>query len=105
PAGPLIGMIGRGRMGGPMAERLADAGHRLVIFDTNEAAVRPLIARGATLAKSALDVANQAEVVMASLPTPDIVRQAIIRPGGAIDGTRIRSFVDLSSTGATATNE
>jgi 3-hydroxyisobutyrate dehydrogenase-like beta-hydroxyacid dehydrogenase len=42
---------------------------------------------------------------MASLPTPDIVRQAIIRPGGAIEGSRIRHFVDLSSTGATATAE
>jgi 3-hydroxyisobutyrate dehydrogenase-like beta-hydroxyacid dehydrogenase len=104
-AGPLVGMIGTGRMGGPMAERLLAAGHRLVIFDTNEAAVRPLVARGATLAKSALDVANQAQIVMASLPTPDIVRQAIIRPGGAIDGKAMRSFVDLSSTGATATAE
>ena len=75
-----------------MAERLLDAGHRLVIFDTNEAAVRPLVARGATLANSALDVANQAEIVMASLPTPDIVRQAIIRPGGAIEGTAHAQF-------------
>ena len=100
-----VGLIGTGRMGGPMAERLLNAGHRLVVFDTNEAAVQPLLARGATLARSALDVANQAEIVMASLPTPDIVRQAIIRPGGAIDGTKIRSFVDLSSTGATATAE
>ena len=104
-SGPRIGLIGTGRMGGPMAERLLNAGYPLVVFDTNEAAVRPLVARGATLARSALDVANQAEIVMASLPTPDIVRQAIIRPGGAIEGSRIRSFIDLSSTGATATNE
>ena len=100
-----IGLIGTGRMGGPMAERLLNAGHRLVIFDTNAAAVQPLVARGATLAKSALDVADQAETVMASLPTPDIVSQTIIRAGGAIEGSRIRNFVDLSSTGATATAE
>ncbi len=100
-----IGLIGTGRMGGPMAERLLNAGHRLIVFDTNAAAVQPLVARGAVLGKSVLDVANQAETVMASLPTPDIVRQAIIRPGGAIEGARIRSFVDLSSTGATATTE
>jgi 3-hydroxyisobutyrate dehydrogenase-like beta-hydroxyacid dehydrogenase len=88
-----------------MAERLLDAGHRLVIFDTNAAAVQQLVARGAVLGRSALDVANQAETVLASLPTPDIVRQAIIRPGGVIEGSRIRNFVDLSSTGATATTE
>jgi 3-hydroxyisobutyrate dehydrogenase-like beta-hydroxyacid dehydrogenase len=100
-----VGMIGTGRMGGPMAERLLKAGHRLVIFDTNESAVRPLVALGATAARSALEVANQAETVLASLPTPDIVRQSIIRPGGAIEGARIRSFVDLSSSGATAAAE
>jgi len=104
-AGQRIGLIGTGRMGGPMAERLLDAGHHLVIFDTNAAAVQPLVARGATFGKSALDVANQAETLMASLPTPDIVRQAIIGPGGAIEGSRVRHFVDLSSTGATATTE
>jgi 3-hydroxyisobutyrate dehydrogenase-like beta-hydroxyacid dehydrogenase len=100
-----IGMIGTGRMGGPMAERLLGAGHTLVVFDTNAAAIQPLAARGATLANSAVDVANQAEVVLASLPTPDIVRQVIIRPGGVLEGSRIRYFVDLSSTGAVATTE
>jgi 3-hydroxyisobutyrate dehydrogenase-like beta-hydroxyacid dehydrogenase len=100
-----IGMIGTGRMGGPMAERLLGAGHSLIVFDSNAAAVRPLVARGATLARSAVDVANQAELVFASLPTPDIVRQVIIRPGGALEGSRIRYFVDLSSTGAVATAE
>jgi 3-hydroxyisobutyrate dehydrogenase-like beta-hydroxyacid dehydrogenase len=100
-----IGMIGTGRMGGPMAERILGAGHSLVVFDTNEAANRPLATLGASLARSALDVANQAEVVLASLPTPDIVRQAIDRPGGALEGSRIRYFVDLSSSGAIAAAE
>ena len=100
-----VGMIGTGRMGGPMAERLLEAGRRLVVFDTNEAALRTLAARGATVAHSALELANQAEIVMASLPTPDIVRRTIIGPDGAINGTRIRRFIDLSSTGAVATTE
>jgi 3-hydroxyisobutyrate dehydrogenase-like beta-hydroxyacid dehydrogenase len=100
-----VGMIGTGRMGGPMAERLLEAGHGLVVFDTNEAALRPLAARGATIAGSALDVANRAEIVLASLPTPDIVRRSIIGPDGAMNGTRIRRFIDLSSTGAVATTE
>src|SRR2546423_11006755 len=98
-------LSGTGRRGGPMAERLLKAGQRLVIFDTNEAAVRPLVALGATAAQSALDVANQAETVFASLPTPDIVRQSIIRPGGALEGSRMRHFVDLSSSGAIAAAE
>jgi 3-hydroxyisobutyrate dehydrogenase-like beta-hydroxyacid dehydrogenase len=43
--GRRIGVIGTGRMGGPMAGRLLDAGHSLVVFDTNEAAVGPLGSR------------------------------------------------------------
>lgn len=103
--GRRIGVIGTGRMGGPMAERLIDAGHSLVVFDTNEAAVGPLRAKGATVARSALEVANLADIVMASLPTPAIVRKTIIGPDGAINGTRMRQFIDLSSTGAVATTE
>ena len=34
-AGQTIGFVGVGRMGGPMALRLLDAGHTLTVFDTN----------------------------------------------------------------------
>ena len=42
---------------------------------------------------------------MASLPTPAIVRRSIIGPDGAMHGTRMRQFIDLSSSGAVATTE
>jgi len=45
-----FGFIGVGRMGGPMASRLMDAGHRLTIYDVSDAAMQPLIARGAVRA-------------------------------------------------------
>ena len=37
-----LGFIGVGRMGGPMARRLLEAGFGLTIFDTNDAAVQAL---------------------------------------------------------------
>ena len=73
-AGQMIGFVGVGRMGGPMAARLLDAGHSLTIFDTSAEALAPLKARGATVAASAHEVANSAEVVMMSLPTPPLLR-------------------------------
>ena len=48
-----IGFIGVGRMGGRMARRLLDAGLDLTIYDTTEAAMQPLIERGAHVADSA----------------------------------------------------
>ena len=47
-----IGFIGLGNMGQPMARRLIEAGHTLVVYDTRNDAVAPLVALGAKLASS-----------------------------------------------------
>ena len=54
----VIGFVGLGRMGGPMAGRLLDAGYSLSVYDTQSEAAKPLAARGAHLAKSPADVAS-----------------------------------------------
>ena len=68
-----IGFVGLGRMGGPMAGRLLDAGYSLSVFDTQTEATKPLVERGARLAKSPAEVASSSDIVLASLPNPDIV--------------------------------
>nr|VFK78874.1 MAG: 6-phosphogluconate dehydrogenase [Candidatus Kentron sp. SD] len=47
-----IAMIGLGKMGAGMTERLLKGGHRVVAFDKNEAAIRALKAGGAEGARS-----------------------------------------------------
>jgi 3-hydroxyisobutyrate dehydrogenase-like beta-hydroxyacid dehydrogenase len=94
-----IGFIGVGRMGGAMAARLLDAGHRLTIFDMSEAAIAPLVARGATRADSPAALASATEIVLASLPTPQIVREVVFGARGVHAGTALRYFVDLSTSG------
>jgi 6-phosphogluconate dehydrogenase len=42
-----LGMIGLGRMGANMVERLVKAGHQCVVNDTNADTVQQLIAKGA----------------------------------------------------------
>jgi 3-hydroxyisobutyrate dehydrogenase-like beta-hydroxyacid dehydrogenase len=98
-AGELLGIVGTGRMGGPMGGRLLDAGYRLVISDTSDTAVGPLIARGAKRVTSARAVADEAEVVLLSLPTPDIVRAVALGAGGVIEGGKVKIMIDLSTTG------
>ncbi len=46
-----IGFIGLGNMGQPMARRLIEAGHKLIVYDTRNDAVAPLVALGAQLAR------------------------------------------------------
>ncbi|HXP73824.1 MAG TPA: NAD(P)-dependent oxidoreductase [Stellaceae bacterium] len=94
-----LGFIGVGRMGEPMAGRLVDAGYRLTIFDTNSEATKPLAARGAAVAPSARDLAAAVETVLVSLPTPDIVRAVALGENGIGAGNRVKTFIDLSTTG------
>ena len=98
-AGEALGVIGTGRMGGPMAGRLMDAGYSLVIYDTQSEAMQPLLERGAQQAKSPADVASRAEIVLASLPTPDIVKTVALGADGISSGNMARIVIDLSTTG------
>ena len=100
-----VGFIGLGKMGTPMAGRLLDAGFGLTLFDTQEAATRPFVARGATAAGSPAAVASAAETVLVSLPTPDIVRQVALGAEGISAGAKVKSFVDLSTTGPRVARE
>lgn len=96
-----IGFIGLGNMGTPMARRLLDAGNKLVVFDLSKEATSAFEKLGARIASSVKEVADSAETVFVSLPTPPIVEKIAIGPGGVIEGTKVRRFVDLSTTGAT----
>src|SRR6478752_8035369 len=95
-----IGFIGLGNMGAPMARRLVEAGHHLTVYDTRQESIGNLTALGAVAARSPAEVADAAETVMASLPTPDIVLAVATGARGVIEGKRVRRFVDLSTTGA-----
>lgn len=100
-----IGFIGLGNMGQPMARRLIGAGHSLIVYDTRNDAVAPLVALGAKVASSPADVADRVETVMASLPSVQISQKVATGEGGVIHGKRIKRFIDLSTTGARAAAE
>jgi len=98
-AEPVIGFIGLGRMGKPMALRLVDAGFRLVVAEPNAAARDELAERGATACATPREVADASDLVFASLPTPPVVRQVALGDDGVVHGRRMKVFVDLSTTG------
>src|SRR5437764_182365 len=68
------GFIGLGKMGRPMTQRLLAAGYTVHVFNRSRGAVDALVAEGATATESAAQVAQQADVVMTALPTPDSVQ-------------------------------
>lgn len=96
-----IGFVGVGRMGARMVARLIKAGYSLTIYDTNKAAMAPLVDLGAKPADSPAAAASAAEIVLASVPTPPIVQAVALGPKGIVEGSRVKIFIDVSTTGAT----
>jgi 2-hydroxy-3-oxopropionate reductase len=94
-----LGFIGLGRMGLPMARRLLGAEYDLVVHDANPDAVAALTADGAQAAGSPRGVADSAETVLVSLPTPQIVQSVALGANGVAGGSAVRRFIDLSTTG------
>src|SRR5918995_1186871 len=94
-----IGFVGVGQMGGPLTRRLLAAGYGLVVHDVRAEAMEALVGEDTEAARSPAEVAARSEVVLVSLPTPQVVREVALGPDGLIRGRAIRIYVDLSTTG------
>jgi 2-hydroxy-3-oxopropionate reductase len=95
-----IGFVGLGAIGAPLARALLEAGHPLVAYDVDEARVGALDSGAATAVGSPREVAERAETVLVSLPTPQVVREVACGVDGLVHGGALRLYVDLSTTGA-----
>jgi 6-phosphogluconate dehydrogenase len=80
-------MIGLGRMGGNMAQRLLKAGHRVVAFDQSDAALSTNVERGASSSTSLADLVDQLAAprnVWIMLPAGEITEAAIDELSGLL---------------------
>jgi 2-hydroxy-3-oxopropionate reductase len=82
----VIGFIGLGIMGKPMARNLAKAGYRLVIHNRSRDDVDDLLAEGPafTAADSPAEVARQATTVITMLPDSPEVRDVVFGQQGLL---------------------
>jgi len=80
-----IGFLGLGNMGGPMARNLLKAGHEVVVFDVQAAAVEGLVAAGAEAAATPRAVAEaHVEAIVTMLPAAAHVRGVYLGADGLI---------------------
>jgi 2-hydroxy-3-oxopropionate reductase len=84
----VIGFIGLGIMGRPMARNLLKAGHSLVVHNRSRGPVDEIVKAGAKAASSPKDVAAQCEVLITMLPNSPDVEQVALGPSGIIEGAR-----------------
>ena len=95
-----VGFIGLGRMGAPMAARLAVAGHEVTVLDVDADAVARFLAAHPTAATAPTprELAADKDVVITMLPTSAIVAEVLRGPDGVLAGLKKGCIVvDMSS--------
>jgi 3-hydroxyisobutyrate dehydrogenase-like beta-hydroxyacid dehydrogenase len=94
----VVGFIGLGTMGGPMAANLQKAGYKLVVHDLHRQAASHHLAAGAQWAESPGTLARNADVIFSSLPEPSDVETVALGPDGLISGMKPgTAYFDLST--------
>jgi 3-hydroxyisobutyrate dehydrogenase-like beta-hydroxyacid dehydrogenase len=94
-----VGFIGVGMMGGAIAARMLEHGVPVLAYDNNPATLEALVAKGAGRAESVKDIVDRTEIVFACLPTADICKQVALGNGGAIEGSKVKVYIETSSLG------
>jgi len=84
----VIGFIGLGIMGRPMARNLLKAGYPLVVHSRSRGPVDEIAAAGAKVGTSPRDVASQCDVLITMLPNSPDVEQVVLGRDGVIEGAR-----------------
>jgi len=108
----IVGFVGIGAMGTPMAGNLAKAGYRLVVFDLDATRTAALAReQGVTVAASLAELGAQSHIVITMLPDGKAVRSALCGANDsfkgcilerAAKGTRV---IDMSSSSPMQTRE
>ena len=99
------GFIGTGSMGLPLAANILDQEQSLVAFDINTDATQPLAEKQARIVGSPVEVANEAEVVFACMPSIESFNAVVTGQDGIIRGSRMKTFVNLGTMGTQALAE
>ena len=95
---PSIGFIGVGNMGNPMAANLIKAGYPISVFDRDAHKAKNLVALGANLAPSIVELGKQSQVVICSLPGPAQVKEVMFGEEGLISVMKSGTTIIDTST-------
>ena len=95
---PRLGFIGTGTIGAPMAAKLIEHGHPLLVFDIARDATAALAAQGAVVAASVAAIAGVCTTVFLSLPGPPQIEQVVLGVDGLLEqASALTTIVDLST--------
>jgi len=94
----MIGLVGLGRMGGAMAQRLTEQGFEVVGWDHDRQASGAAQKRGLRLAADAREVAAQVDIVISIITEDSGVRRLFIGDAGFLEADVAgKLFVEMST--------
>lgn len=99
-----IGVVGLGKMGGPIAAKLLDAGHALTVWDRSPAQARNLSARGAWAADRPAE-AMQGDLLLSLLYDDDAIADVLLADDGLPQAADGCAHVCLSTVSAAFAEE
>ena len=94
----IVGFVGLGRMGRPMASNLCRKGFQLLVHDVDQKAVSELELLQARPGGSAGAVAKGSDVIVTMLPNSAVVDQVVAGPDGVFANARPGSLIMDMST-------
>lgn len=93
-----IGLLGTGKMGSAMVQRLIACGHELIIWNRSIDKLTPLIQLGATSAKTPAEVVNQVDVVLSILTDASALSSTYKGDHGALStNVQGKLFIEMST--------
>jgi putative dehydrogenase len=93
-----IGMIGVGIMGSAMSANLIKAGYGVIGYDIDSGQVDALVRKGGSGAGCCREVAEQADVVITSLPSVEALQQVVNAKDGLVSAAKKNLIVIETST-------
>ncbi|HEX4797753.1 MAG TPA: NAD(P)-dependent oxidoreductase [Burkholderiales bacterium] len=93
-----VGVLGLGKMGGPMAGHLVAKGFKVISYDPLAQAREKAIARGACSAASAREVAQASDLVIVVVGFDSEVEEVVFGKEGVLEGAGPGLIVALGST-------
>jgi 2-hydroxy-3-oxopropionate reductase len=95
---PILGFIGAGIMGKPMARNLIKAGYPLIVHNRSRAAVDELSREGAQRAANSNEVAARADIIITMLPDSPDVDLVYTGANGILSGVKSGTLlIDMST--------
>jgi 3-hydroxyisobutyrate dehydrogenase len=85
PRDKVVGFVGLGMMGGPMAENILKKGHSLIAYDIDRQKVDRFVELGAERGTGPADISRRARIVISMVDTTAQAEEVIVGPGGFID--------------------